>query len=434
MKRAIVLGGGGSRGSYQLGAWQALNELGVDYQMVLGTSIGSINAALMAQGDYALSEHLWETVTVDQVMVDGVNVYPDIESFFNQNKDLGSFLRRYAKGHGADISPLIELVSKSVDEERVRASGIEMGLVAVKFPQLTPLEVTLADIPRGRLIDYLMASAALYPAFPVYHIEGQGYIDGGYYDNMPVNLALRNGAEELVCVDIFNKPSHAGLLGRPWIRYIHPSQNLGPTLLFEQSQLQRNRLMGYLDTLREYGRVLGTNYAFEPQSVLRQQARSQRFSLALARMEDALALRSAVARLAGTRTPLSDALNKALPVHRTTTSTDDLLVGAGWAADRLGGIEPVKLYSLEDFDRLLLERLELKEAQADVDNLSAGGPRVLLEMLAGRDRKRITRLLTVVLNRKMLRGPLIRAVTLFPEELVAACYLAGLLPQAPPTP
>ena len=64
MKRAIVLGGGGSRGSYQLGAWQALNELGVDYQMVLGTSIGSINAALMAQGDYALSEHLWETVAV----------------------------------------------------------------------------------------------------------------------------------------------------------------------------------------------------------------------------------------------------------------------------------------------------------------------------------------------------------------------------------
>ena len=43
MKRAIVLGGGGSCGSYELGAWKALAELGIDYQIAVGTSIGAID-------------------------------------------------------------------------------------------------------------------------------------------------------------------------------------------------------------------------------------------------------------------------------------------------------------------------------------------------------------------------------------------------------
>ena len=50
MKRAIVLAGGGSRGAYELGAWQALDELGESFDGFFGTSIGSLNAALMAQG------------------------------------------------------------------------------------------------------------------------------------------------------------------------------------------------------------------------------------------------------------------------------------------------------------------------------------------------------------------------------------------------
>lgn len=52
MKRAIVLAGGGTKGSYEVGVWRALNELGIDYQIVTGTSIGSINGVFMASGEY----------------------------------------------------------------------------------------------------------------------------------------------------------------------------------------------------------------------------------------------------------------------------------------------------------------------------------------------------------------------------------------------
>ena len=51
MNRALVLSGGGSRGAYEIGAWQALEELGVKFDGVYGTSIGAMNAALVAQGD-----------------------------------------------------------------------------------------------------------------------------------------------------------------------------------------------------------------------------------------------------------------------------------------------------------------------------------------------------------------------------------------------
>ena len=62
MKRGIALSGGGTKGSYELGVWKALNELGIDYQIVTGTSIGSINGALMATGDYDRAYELWSTI------------------------------------------------------------------------------------------------------------------------------------------------------------------------------------------------------------------------------------------------------------------------------------------------------------------------------------------------------------------------------------
>ena len=52
MKRAIVLAGGGARGAYQMGFWRAIRELGIDYQIVTGSSVGALNAALMASGNF----------------------------------------------------------------------------------------------------------------------------------------------------------------------------------------------------------------------------------------------------------------------------------------------------------------------------------------------------------------------------------------------
>ena len=49
MKRALVLSGGGGRGSYQIGVWKALRDLGIKFDIITGTSVGALNGALMVQ-------------------------------------------------------------------------------------------------------------------------------------------------------------------------------------------------------------------------------------------------------------------------------------------------------------------------------------------------------------------------------------------------
>ncbi|MEF9973453.1 MAG: patatin-like phospholipase family protein [Clostridia bacterium] len=429
MKRAIVLGGGGSRGAYELGAWQALRELNVDYQMVVGTSIGSINAALMAQGDYELSEKLWENITVDQVMTDGINLYEDIEKLFNQDKDLRPFLRRYTQNHGADISPLIALVAKSVDEARVRASGIEMGLVTVRFPALTPVEMMLKDIQGGALIDYLIASASVFPAFPVHKIGEESFIDGGYYDALPIGLALREGADEVVCVDLYTNPTHPALLDRPWITYVRPSQPLGSILLFDRPILDRNRALGYWDTLRAYQKVLGVCYSFDAKSVQAHAQDARRFSLGVGKLENSLNFRNAFTRRA-IRAPLTDTLKRRLPATRAATELDDLLAGAEIGADKLG-IDPFKRYTVQEMNAALSQKLPLEEARACVDQYFAGaGVKVVTELLISFDRAKLMTCLFVLLRRGMIENALLVILTLFPEELLGAMYLDIMLPES----
>ena len=67
-KTALVLGGGGSRGAYELGVWQALREMGIGIDMVTGTSIGAINGAMVAQGAYETAVSLWNNIETAHVI------------------------------------------------------------------------------------------------------------------------------------------------------------------------------------------------------------------------------------------------------------------------------------------------------------------------------------------------------------------------------
>ena len=57
--KGLVLEGGGTKGAYQLGAYKALKELGMEFDGIVGTSIGALNAAFIIQGDYDIMEDIW---------------------------------------------------------------------------------------------------------------------------------------------------------------------------------------------------------------------------------------------------------------------------------------------------------------------------------------------------------------------------------------
>ena len=69
-KLGLVLAGGGGKGAYHIGVWRALREYGVEQniQAISGTSVGALNGALFALGDYELAESIWRGLTYDKVL------------------------------------------------------------------------------------------------------------------------------------------------------------------------------------------------------------------------------------------------------------------------------------------------------------------------------------------------------------------------------
>ncbi|MEG0378348.1 MAG: patatin-like phospholipase family protein, partial [Eubacterium sp.] len=137
---------------------------------------------------------------------------------------------------------------------------IRLGLVTVQLDTLSPIELMIEDIPNGKLLDYLLASAAL-PVFQKQEIDGKTYLDGGFYDNVPINFMAKNGYNNIISVEfpaigfkqrVNNKNLH--------LTVINNSEYLGMTLEFDQKTIHHNITMGYLDALKTLGAVSGKHY------------------------------------------------------------------------------------------------------------------------------------------------------------------------------
>ena len=285
MKRALVFSGGGSRGAYEIGAWQALSEMGMRFSAVYGTSIGAINAALFAQGDLETAVRVWDNITTEKIVGVDSEDFVQIDRMISRKRDLLPFLIDHAKQLQMDITPLEELLRAHIDEGRVRASGIQLGFMLARFPGLSPAPVRIGQIREGQLIDHVLASASCFPIFPTRVIDGERYVDGGYYDNLPIDMAIGDGMQEIVAVDIHPKPTHPEYANMPFLTTISPMRSLGSFLNFEQEALRRNRRMGYYDTMKKYGRFDGIRYTFIRQPELRLQRAARRYMQTLMKFD-----------------------------------------------------------------------------------------------------------------------------------------------------
>ncbi len=262
MKKAIAFSGGGSKGSYQIGAWSALNEFGYEFDIAVGTSIGSINAAFYAQEEYETCKHFWENLTLEDVMVNGINLDGKFVSLVEEMSSLKPFLKSYLAYKGADITPFINNLQKAAKEDKFFSSKIDYALISVKFPSLLPVEITKKDILPDMLAHWINASCAVFPIFPMAVINGQSYIDGGYYDKLPIASAFKLGATEVFAVDLNPECCHEAYRNHPFVKYLYPSSFLGPFMNFEHDAMMKNMNMGYRDTFKFFGKLYGKKYSF----------------------------------------------------------------------------------------------------------------------------------------------------------------------------
>lgn len=256
MKRAIVLSGGGSRGAYQIGVWHALRKLRIKYDIVTGTSVGALNGVLMTQNSFRKAYKLWSNMDFNVVF----------DNVLNKNrKDIYKmYLKNITLEGGMDAVNLYKAIDKLVDEKKVRNSKINFGLVTAKYPSLKNVSLTKLEIPKGKLNDYLIASSACFPAFKKKKIDDSYYIDGGYYDNLPINLACQMGASSIIAVDleaigVKKKVKYKGVD----IKFITSKHDLGSFLIFDRDLARKNIFYGYTDTLKEYNKLCGEVYSFK---------------------------------------------------------------------------------------------------------------------------------------------------------------------------
>ena len=267
MKRAVVLSGGGTKGAYELGVWKALKELNIDYQIVTGTSIGSINGALMCIGDLEDTEKMWRSLTMSDFMNENHETGRNIKRFFANMFSLEESSKNNDSSGAVDNSPFKDFIEKIIDEEKIRTSPVDYGLVTVRSHDRKPFMLTKSEIPEGLLKDYIIASSSVYPVFSMHKINGELYIDGMYHDNLPIDLAVAMGAGELIVVDLHQEPQHPNYAGRPYVTYITPSENLGGILEFDPTRISKNIDMGYRDAMRAFGVHSGYVYSFKPDSL-----------------------------------------------------------------------------------------------------------------------------------------------------------------------
>lgn len=264
----LVLSGGGAKGVYHIGVWKALKELGIEVHAFIGASIGAIIAGFLAQGSDEIVEEIGRSITVDSILALPEELKEDgkVKVDWDSLSATREFFRSLMENKGLDTSPLRKLIMTRLDEKAIRNSGRDLGIVTINLSDLKPREVFLEDMDEGRLVDYLMASAA-FPGFRQPVIAGKKYVDGGMYDNIPYAMARRRGYRRIIVSDI----SGAGRNRKPEIEgsvtvYVKNSIDMGGVLDFDRRFLQDFTLLGYLDTMRTFGRFKGYSYFFEPNS------------------------------------------------------------------------------------------------------------------------------------------------------------------------
>lgn len=256
--KALVLAGGGAKGAYQMGVWKALRKLKIKFDIVTGTSIGALNGALIVQNTYLRGVRLWLTTDFYKLFGEELKEVSDVK------KAIKLYSKNLINQTGIDTDRYERFVDKYINIDKIYTSNINYGLVTYNLSDRKPHLVTKNKTDRKKLCDFIVASTSCFPAFEMKEIDGDKYIDGAYYDNLPINLAIDMGAKEVVAVELDSIGIRRDVKNKDVkVKYIMPSCDLGNFLVFDKKTIKRNMKIGYNDTMKTYGKLDGIYYTFK---------------------------------------------------------------------------------------------------------------------------------------------------------------------------
>ena len=265
----VAFEGGGMKGAYHIGAMKAIFECGYEIGAYVGTSIGSFNAAVLAQGDFDRLYKEWHNGSSAL----GIDLKEkELNKLFNKKIDIDSvkywakFVADSLANKGIDSSKLKLLYDSFIDEEKLRKSNIDYGMVTVSLTDREPVYLYKEDIPEGLISTYVLASSYL-PVFKQNKIlnDDKLYLDGGFYDNCPITLLKKKGYTDIIeirtgAIGINRRVNRKGLN----VITISPSKELGGIVLSDNKIVRSNMDMGYYDALRVLKGYIGDKFYVIP--------------------------------------------------------------------------------------------------------------------------------------------------------------------------
>ncbi len=258
---ALTLAGGGGKGAYEIGVWQALREIGLEKNLIAvsGSSSGALNAALISLNEFDKAKTIWSSIMPKQ--------------FLDINYDtiigpLNTLVKRTLTAGLCSRDGLIEIIDKYLNLEQLAVARIPAYVSISRYssdcidclsekPQVE--YISLSEVSPDDARHFLLASSAMPYIYPPEIIHGNVYRDGGLADNVPIYPMTSVGADNLIVVKLEpDDKADTSLYSKfKEVVEIIPSREIGDlfdgTLEFTSRNVMFRMLLGYYDTLRTFG-------------------------------------------------------------------------------------------------------------------------------------------------------------------------------------
>lgn len=278
----LVLAGGGGKGAYQIGVWKYLHEVGLDRNVcaVSGTSVGALNAALFAAGDYTRAEAIWMNIRPELILSPPKYSVEDVKRWLEESGIPSTAQNRSGGRSAPPVSTLAGAMSRAIGQSlpfsreglwHLMGEGVDFNAIRnAPFPCYATcltaqgLEIRRFDLRRYAPEDaqtILLASSAIPLVFENVTFEGEAYCDGGVPfvgDNVPIAPVARMDVRYIIVVHLTQDVliNHDLYPGAKLIE-ITPQTDLGDlvtgTLDFTAEGAARRMEQGYQDTKRALG-------------------------------------------------------------------------------------------------------------------------------------------------------------------------------------
>lgn len=259
-KWALTLAGGGAKGAYQLGVWEALRKIKLEKNLIAvsGSSVGALNAALISLNDFDTAKTIWTSIMPKQFL--DINLDTIIGP-------LDTLVKRTLTNGLCSRDGLIGIIDQYLKLDELASSHIPAYVCVSKYnsdcieclndkPQAE--YISLSEVTPDDAKKFLLASSAMPYIYPPEIIHGNVYRDGGLSDNVPVFPMTSVGADKLIVVKLEPDDKVDTSLYSKFNEVVEivPSREIGDlfdgTLEFNNKNVDFRILLGYYDTLRTF--------------------------------------------------------------------------------------------------------------------------------------------------------------------------------------